>query len=149
MVTQELLLKKAKLRTTEPRERILEIFQNSAFALSHGDIEESIGEGIDRVTIYRTLKTFVEHGILHTVPDQQQGIRYALCAATCQEGEENEDHLHHQHHHFHNHLHFRCEMCKQTQCLPQSKLPEIELPSGFVSKEAVFLVYGICRTCNS
>ncbi len=146
MITQEVLLKKAKLRNTEPRERILSVFQNSAFALSHGDIEEAIGEGIDRVTIYRTLRTFVEHGLLHTVPDQHQGIRYALCAENCEEDNhdhENENHLHH-----HNHLHFRCESCKNTRCLPQSKLPEIELPSGFVSKEAVFLIYGLCDSCS-
>ena len=144
MVTQDVLLKKAKLRNTEPRERILSVFQHSAFALSHGDIEEAVGEGIDRVTIYRTLRTFVEHGLLHTVPDQQQGIRYALCAENCADDDHEHGHEHH-----HNHLHFRCESCKNTRCLPQSKLPDIELPEGFVSKEAVFLVYGLCNLCSS
>ncbi|MEP6700063.1 MAG: transcriptional repressor, partial [Bacteroidota bacterium] len=60
----ELLLKRNALSITDSRKKILQLFLEKAGALAHGDIEKKAGEKFDRVTIYRTLQTFVDKGII-------------------------------------------------------------------------------------
>ena len=71
-------LKRHNLSVTESRKRILQIFLEEKGALAHGDIEKRAGEKFDRVTIYRTLQTFLEKGIIHSIPTADNAIRYAL-----------------------------------------------------------------------
>jgi Fur family ferric uptake transcriptional regulator len=73
------ILKRNQLSVTESRKKILELFQSNEGALAHHDIEERTSEKFDRVTIYRTLQTFVEKGIIHTIPTADNSILYALC----------------------------------------------------------------------
>ncbi|HYK44276.1 MAG TPA: transcriptional repressor, partial [Parafilimonas sp.] len=73
------ILKSSQLHITENRLKILEVFQKSAHALSHADIEKLTGKHFDRITIYRTLQTFVEKGIVHIIPTSDNSIMYALC----------------------------------------------------------------------
>ena len=73
------ILKQIDLRHTYTRENILNGFISKTIALSHADIESFLIDGFDRVTIYRTLKTFLDKGIIHKVLDDQGGIKYALC----------------------------------------------------------------------
>ena len=56
------ILKRNQLSVTGSRKKILQLFLSQTGALSHGDIEKKVGEQFDRVTIYRTLQTFVEKG---------------------------------------------------------------------------------------
>ena len=88
-----------ELRHTGCREDILDILHNRDSALSHGDLENGLKDLYDRVTIYRTLKTFVDKGIIHKVLDEE-GLRYALCKEVC-----------HDHDHHHDHVHFKCQLC--------------------------------------
>ena len=60
------ILKHYGLSITESRKQILELFHASKGALAHADIEKRSSASFDRVTIYRTLQTFVEKGIIHT-----------------------------------------------------------------------------------
>ncbi len=73
------ILKKNSLSVTDSRKKILSLFLQSKDALAHGDIEKKAGEKFDRVTIYRTLKAFVEKVIIHTIPTIDNSILYALC----------------------------------------------------------------------
>ena len=57
------ILKKNQLSVTDSRKQILELFINSEGALAHSDIEKHTGDIFDRVTVYRTLQTFVDKGI--------------------------------------------------------------------------------------
>ena len=100
------ILKRNHLSVTGSREKILSLFLEQPGALAHGDIERKAGEKFDRVTVYRTLQTFVEKGIIHTIPTADNSIRYALCKDDCKEG----------HHHDH-HVHFVCTQCHTTYCL--------------------------------
>ena len=56
-------LKRSQLSVTDSRKKILELFLERKAALAHADIEQHSGDEFDRVTIYRTLQTFVEKGI--------------------------------------------------------------------------------------
>lgn len=131
------ILKKNQLSVTAGREKILELFINSNGALAHADIEKNIQAGFDRVTVYRTLQTFVEKGIIHHIPTTDNSIKYALCKDNCEAG-----------HHHDNHVHFICDKCKKTVCLDDVTVPTVQLPPGFEPKRAEMVVTGICKDCK-
>ena len=131
------ILRRNQLSVTDSRKKILELFQNTNNALAHADIEKKTGEHFDRVTIYRTLQTFVEKGIIHTIPTADNSVLYALCKDACEAG-----------HHHDNHVHFICDECGTTYCLENSIIPEVKLPKGFVQKQTDVVVSGICEKCN-
>ena len=78
------ILKKNQLSVTDGRKKILELFLHSDGALAHADIEKNTGENFDRVTVYRTLQTFVDKGIIHVIPTTDNSILYALCKDNCE-----------------------------------------------------------------
>jgi Fur family ferric uptake transcriptional regulator len=106
-------------------------------ALAHGDIEKKTGEKFDRVTVYRTLQTFLEKGIIHTIPTSDNSVLYALCHDNCSEG-----------HHHDNHVHFICTECGKTICLADVLIPEVKLPGGFLPHESQMVVSGLCKECR-
>jgi Fur family ferric uptake transcriptional regulator len=131
------ILKRNNLSVTGSREKILSLFLSQAGALAHGDIEKRAGEKFDRVTVYRTLQTFVEKGIIHAIPTADNSIRYALCKDACSEG----------HHHDH-HIHFQCTNCQNTYCLDDVVTPEVKLPKGYISSHIEVVVEGTCKACT-
>ena len=132
------ILKRSQLSVTASREKILHLFLEQTGALAHGDIEKRAGEKFDRVTVYRTLQTFVEKGIIHTIPTADNSIRYALCKDDCAEG-----------HHHDQHIHFVCSNCKNTYCLDDIVTPDIKLPKGYSSSHIEVVVEGICKNCTT
>ena len=132
------ILKKNQLSVTGSRKSILELFIGSNGALAHADIEKRTGEKFDRVTVYRTLQSFMEKGIIHTIPSSDNSIRYALCKDDCSEG-----------HHHDNHVHFLCNKCGKTICLDAVTVPEVKLPKGFKPLERQMIVNGICGDCQN
>ena len=132
------ILKRNNLSFTGSREKILGLFLHEENALAHGDIEKKAGEKFDRVTVYRTLQTFVEKGIIHTIPTDDNAVLYALCKDDCYEG----------HHHDH-HVHLVCTECGNTFCLDNVVTPDIKLPKGYTSKQIEVLIKGMCRGCGA
>ncbi len=130
------ILRRNSLSVTESRKKILNLFLSVPGALAHGDIERKAGEKFDRVTVYRTLQTFVEKGIIHIIPTTDNSVRYALCK-DCTEG-----------HHHDNHIHFICNKCGSTLCLEDVMVPEVRLPKGFTLNEIEVVVKGICKDCK-
>ena len=131
------ILRRNSLSVTESRKKILNLFLNVQGALAHGDIETKAGEKFDRVTVYRTLQTFVEKGIIHTIPTTDNSVRYALCKDNCSEG-----------HHHDNHVHFICLKCGTTLCLEDVVAPEIKIRKGFSINEIEVVIKGICMDCQ-
>lgn len=132
------ILKRNHLSNTDSRRAILEIFLNTSAAMAHQDIEKRTGEKFDRVTIYRTLQTFIEKGIVHTIPTEDNAVKYALCREECSEG-----------HHHDNHIHFVCDSCGNTTCLDETAIPSIRLPQGYRQEKVNVIVNGICKECKS
>lgn len=130
------ILRRKHLSVTGSRRKILSLFLDTKDALAHGDIEKKAGEKFDRVTIYRTLQTFVEKGIIHTIPTSDNSIRYALCK-DCEEG-----------HHHDEHVHFVCSNCSKTICLDDVVSPKIDLPEGFVADSVQVVINGLCKDCS-
>ncbi len=132
------ILKDHSLRLTQGRMDVVSVFLSKDFAVSHSDIESEVENQYDRVTIYRTLKSFLDRGLIHKVLDDNGTTRYALCAEACANGD-----------HHHNHIHFKCMTCGQTSCLEHVDIPDVKLPKGFAPKESNYLISGICDRCNN
>src|SRR5687768_17334935 len=130
------VLRKNNLSITESRRKILGLFLQTPDALTHGDIEKKAGEKFDRVTVYRTLQTFVEKGIIHTIPTADNSVLYALCK-DCTEG-----------HHHDDHVHFVCSNCGTTICLDDINSPSIDLPTGYRAENTQVVINGICKKCG-
>ena len=133
-------LEQFQIRTTPCREGVLLVLQSKNFAQSQGDIESALSSQFDRVTIYRTLKSFVGSGIIHKVLDDVGGTKYALCKELCHHSDGST--------HQHDHVHFKCTQCGQTTCLEEVHIPKIVLPEGYVKQESNLLIQGICLSCK-
>jgi Fur family ferric uptake transcriptional regulator len=133
----ENILKVNRLSVTDNRKTILELFLNSPGALSHNDIEKKVGQKFDRVTIYRTLHTFLEKGIVHNIPTPDNSMHYALCGDNCSAGDHRD-----------NDIHFVCNVCSNTICLEEVGVPDIRLPKGFTPERIEMLVSGVCKNCQ-
>lgn len=131
------ILRRNQLSVTASREKILNLFLTNTRALAHADIEHKAGEKFDRVTVYRTLQTFVDKGILHNIPTADNSIKYALCKNDCFEG-----------HHHDNHYHFYCTECGKTECLEDFVIPSIKLPKNYAAKNVEIVVNGLCNNCQ-
>ena len=130
------VLRRKHLSITDSRKKILGLFLNHKDALAHADIERKAGEKFDRVTVYRTLQTFVDKGIVHTIPTADNAILYALCKDCDEE------------HHHDDHVHFVCRNCSTTICLDNIVSPEVNLPQGYSADDVQVVINGICKDCN-
>ena len=131
------LLHQADLRITKSRKLVLDLLvQTGDQAISSSDIEQNLA-GIDRITLYRILKTFEDSGLVHSVSDGSGKTKYAFCSHDCSPDE-----------HHHDHIHFHCRICDVTSCLDAVKLPRVELPDQYAMEEMRFVVTGICSRCN-
>ena len=127
------ILKSHKLRITDGRIDILEYFLRHNRAMTYKDLEIEFEE-FDRVTLYRTLNSFCEHGVLHKIVDDNGETNYGLCYDTCDSDDHN-----------HDHMHFKCSECGSLECL-QQKIPLIKIP-GYQVDEVNLLLKGVCNTC--
>jgi len=122
---------------TAMRLLVLELLLRQTAAQSLTDIELKM-ERTDRVTLYRTIRTFEENGLVHRIEDGSGVTKFAICAPGCDvEG------------HHDLHVHFYCVECKQTHCLPKTIIPEVKLPNGYQPVETQLTVKGICSSCTS
>jgi len=137
MKDQPDILKQSGLSLTESRKKILELFLDAEGALAHNDIEKNTHTSFDRVTVYRTLQTFVEKGIIHRIPTTDNSVLYALCRHNCSHG-----------HHHDNHVHFICDECGTTYCLDNISIPEVQLPNGFKKLQTDVVISGTCNKCG-
>ncbi len=131
------ILKTNGLSITEGRKTILQLFINSKGGLAHADIEKQTGELYDRATVYRTLQTFTDKGLIHLIPTTDNSICYALCKEDCVAG-----------HHHDNHVHFICTKCQKAICLDDVTVPDVKLPKGFEPAQSQMIVKGLCSNCK-
>ena len=134
----EKILHLHRLRATPIRREVLEYFQKNKNALTHADLEVQFSAKFDRVTIYRTLTSFLENGLLHKIPDDSGIAKYALC-----------HHEQNVHAHDDNHVHFKCSKCSKIECLHTIEIAKLPLPKKYKMDNANLLIEGICAVCNN
>lgn len=132
----ENLLIAKQVKPTAMRLLVLEYLQKQQAAISLNDLEAEMHRA-DRITLYRTLKTFEENGIIHTIKDGAEVTKYALCMDECSSGLHSD-----------MHMHFYCTHCKELYCLPKVKIPEVKLPDKFTLQEMSLVARGICNNCR-
>src|SRR5438045_2573080 len=92
-------LKKRKIAPTAMRIVVLDFLLKNKRTFSLKDLESAL-ESTDRVTLFRTLKTFEDHKIVHSIDDGTGSIKYALCEDSC-DCDYPQD----------IHVHFHCKVC--------------------------------------
>lgn len=125
------------IRPTAMRLLVLDYLLKQSAAVSLSDLETYFHRA-DRITLYRSLKTFEEKGLVHRIDDGSGAVKYALCSDDCNTLE-----------HHDLHVHFFCNHCRETFCLPKSRIPDIALPERFKTEEINLVVKGTCGKCSS
>ncbi len=129
------ILRSHDLRVTTCRLDVIEFFIKEKKTLSQSDLEQHFRHH-DSVTLYRTLNTFFDSGIIHKIPNSTGVATYGLCHDTCTPD-----------HHEHNHIHFKCKECGQVECLVDKAVPSISVPLGYKVEAVNLIVDGICAKC--
>ncbi len=129
-------IKKADLKVTAFRKEVLDIINESNHAIPSEVIESRLSS-FDRITLYRTLKSFEEKGIIHKVNNTEGTTLYAPCRHVCIA---NHKHVHEAH------LHFQCNICNNLFCIEDVHIPNIELPGYEISGQNIILT-GKCKNC--
>lgn len=131
------LLRANGLKRTLIRTEMLTLFMNHEFALSASDIVKKMTAGHDRVTIYRALGSFEEHGILHRASEDSQGVKYAICGHHCPDEQHND-----------KHAHFVCDECHQTYCMEDIEVSSPNVSNEFSVVRANLILNGLCKECK-
>lgn len=124
------------IKPTPARLLVLEYLLKESAAVTLSDLEKAFPDA-DKVTLYRTLKTFEEQGMVHNIIADAEATKYALCEEACKPGA-----------HLDLHVHFYCMSCKELVCLPKTQLPQLTLPDNFQLSELSLVARGICDNCT-
>ena len=131
----EKILDRKAIKLTAMRRLVLDVLIENRKALNLYEIEKQF-DNVDRSTIFRTLKTFQDNYLIHSVDDGTGAIKYALCDDDCTCNLED------------LHIHFLCNNCGQTHCLKNIPIPVLDMPDGFDLQSANFVVKGTCPNCR-
>jgi len=129
-------LQQRNVKPTAMRELVIEILLEQKTAISLKDLEDKFDKA-DKSTLYRTLKTFEDKKVIHSIEVGTGSVKYAICVDTC---ECNPSDLH---------VHFHCTKCQRTYCLNDIPIPEIKLPIGFNLDSVNMVVKGLCVNCKN
>lgn len=128
------MLQHAKLYCTEPRLAILQVLMRAARPLRQDQIGEQLTlQALNKVTVYRTLESLMEVGLVHRAFTYNRAWYFEL-ADHCTE---------HQ-----CHPHFTCTNCGVTTCLTDILLPMAKVSQkGFVVNRQQVRLEGLCPAC--
>jgi Fur family ferric uptake transcriptional regulator len=132
----EKVLREHGLKATPQRIDVLKVFMERSKVMNWEILNKYLGKDFDRVTLYRTLQSFEERGLIHKIPDKDMP-GYALC---------QHDTVNHSHED--NHVHFKCTNCALIVCLEDIEIPVVKVPRKFKPEKYNFLIEGICEDCS-
>ena len=129
------LLQNRGLKATKSRVDLLIKMQTHSSAMSSSAIQKQMSP-IDRVTLYRTLESLKENGIIHIAFRENNETYYAICGNSCDEN-----------HHQHEHVHFKCTKCNTVTFETLIIKIEVLLPNYLIDKISVN-IEGLCQLCR-
>jgi len=130
------MLKEAALYCTKARLAVLSVLMEASAPLAQDQIAARLTwRTFDRVTIYRTLESLVEVGLVHRAFMHERAWHFELAdhctAKQC-------------------HPHFTCVDCGRTHCLTDISLPLAKIPcDGFVIHRQQVRLEGLCPDCSA
>ncbi len=129
------MLSLANLRRTGPRAAILSVLLRARKPQTAYQIAAKLAPaGPNKVTIYRTLESFLNAGLVHKAFLQQRCWYFEL-SHHCTENQ--------------CHPHFTCTSCGDTHCLTELSLPMAKSPyKGFIIGRQRIQLEGLCPKCN-
>ena len=130
-------LESRHIQPTAMRLMVLKYLTARMAAVSLADLEQQFFHA-DRTTLYRTLKTFQEHGMVHQIYDESGSTKYALCSENCTCSYPDD-----------MHAHFYCSSCENTYCLQNLSIPKVDLPDAFKPSYGNYVITGHCPDCSS
>lgn len=137
------ILHQHNLKSTKVRKVVLDLLLDSNVAMSHNHISDVLktqNQEIDKVTLYRTLNTFVEKGLAHKVATEDRNWLYAIY-------DDDAEHANHEH----EHAHFICLNCDKIYCFPVDEntlyMHNKEL-QGFEVQQTEIRLHGRCPVCK-
>jgi len=136
-MTANSILKEKGIKITQNRLELLEVLEKSENPINPKEIEKQLNISLDRVTLYRNLKFFVDNKIVHKIEVNGSITTYSLNRSILNKAHSNSEHLH-----------FHCNLCDGVTCMPQCKIKEHDLPKGFVQQSSQLIVNGICNVCS-
>jgi Fur family ferric uptake transcriptional regulator len=120
-------------RKTRQRESILSSFRDSSGPLSPQEVLDATKSNLPEIgiaTVYRNIKSFVESGLLQTVPVPGEPDRYEISGK--------------KHHH-----HFICRVCHKAYEMEGCPGTLSSLaPQGFKVELHEIYLYGVCKHCH-
>tara|TARA_R110002050_G_scaffold85091_1_gene181560 strand:+ start:25527 stop:25937 length:411 start_codon:yes stop_codon:yes gene_type:complete len=128
-------LQSRNIKPTAMRLLILQVLTDQKTAISLPELENKL-EKADKATLYRTLKTFQDNKLIHSIDDGTGSVKYALCQETCECHPED------------LHVHFLCTKCEKTFCLNDISIPNLNLPKDFYLESVNMVVKGVCSNCD-
>ncbi|PWH85026.1 Fur family transcriptional regulator [Brumimicrobium oceani] len=128
-------LNKREIRPTAMRMIVLRYFLEEKNCTSLTELEEKFDHA-DKSTLFRTLTTFEQKGLIHRIEDGTGFTKFGLCTEDC------DCSFDFQHYHFH------CINCNETFCLKSLKPQSLNLPKGFMVQSANLVLKGHCSNCN-
>ena len=128
------MLRVAKIYSTRSRVAILKVLMKADKPLSQDQIARLSGKDhFDKVTIYRTLESLLQIGLVHKAFTDKRAQHFEL-AHNCTERQ--------------CHPHFTCSSCGDTHCLTEISLPMAKSPhQGFVIHRQQVRLEGLCPKC--
>tara|TARA_R110000851_G_scaffold221246_5_gene374035 strand:- start:778 stop:1212 length:435 start_codon:yes stop_codon:yes gene_type:complete len=139
--TERTLLSKG-IRPTEMRSKIYKFLKRKQSAVSFSDLKKAFVQKSDtnktanRTTFYRNLKTFEDKGLIHQVNDGSGEAKFAISDENAK-GDYGID----------LHMHFYCNRCQKTICLP-NKISEGSLPDDYEVNDVNLVLKGVCKNCS-
>ena len=129
------LLHSAGLRRTRAREVVLALLRTTGKPLTHHEVAACPeAQGLDRVTVYRTLTALAGAGLVHRVQGVDGVWRFGMhdpvrpgCPG--------------------NHAHCLCLVCGTMRCLTDQPMPFVSVPEGWRVDGKQLLLYGRCPQC--
>ncbi len=122
------------LRVTRQRRTILSVLEKTAQPVSAQQICAAVaGQGVNRSSVFRSLKTFAERGVVEVAENAHHEHLYELRRSL-------------------PHHHLVCERCGRTETvkcfLPPRMLRSWEKRYGFHAVRHESSAYGLCRACH-
>jgi len=130
------LLRSANLRPTNTRVAILKVLLTAGKPVTQDHIAFYLGSSApNKVTIYRTLESFLDAGLVHKAFLQERTWHFEP-AGNCTESQ--------------CHPHFTCTSCSKTQCMMGIAVPMAKNQhKGFIIHRQRVQLEGLCPACAS
>jgi Fur family transcriptional regulator, ferric uptake regulator len=132
-------LREAGLRKTAPRLAVLDALEHAEAPLSHAEVAERlVGDGLDRVTVYRNLLALTDAGLVRRTDLGDHVWRFELVRPGDSGAHEAA------------HPHFVCSDCGAVSCLPDLRVRFAGAGADAVARKRLEVqLRGVCGECET